>query len=80
MAIHDVNSIVNELTVEAPALDIAEPPCKFCTHWNPQVIFRDSPRGQVRDGIRLCHSESQHLDFSCFLEKVFNDAEDDIPF
>lgn len=45
---------------------ISEPPCKVCKHWNPQVTFRNGPEGQIPDGVRLCHAQDMHRDFSCF--------------
>ena len=45
---------------------ITEPPCKRCRHWKPEVTFRGTPQGQVPDGVRLCHADNMHQDFSCF--------------
>jgi hypothetical protein len=45
---------------------ITEPPCKHCKHWKPEIVFIRGNEGQVVNGVRLCHSESQHQDFSCF--------------
>lgn len=42
------------------------PPCPNCIHWNPQVTYRDTPTGQVFDGIRCCHADDMSHDFSCF--------------
>lgn len=60
-----------EFKGEAPqatnnGLPIVEPPCKECKHWNPQVTFRAGAEGQIPDGVRLCHADSMHRDFSCF--------------
>ncbi len=77
MAVFDVTEIVNKLAVKAHVVDVSAPPCVGCKHWNPQVIFRQTDTGQVRDGIRLCHAEIQYYNFSCFNAYV---DEDDIPF
>lgn len=47
-------------------LDIQEPPCIHCKHWNPQAIYMPSQEGYTFDSIRLCWSTERYPDFSCF--------------
>lgn len=50
------------------SLDIPEikaPPCPLCVHWNPQRKFIPTEKGQIFDGVVLCH-RSMENDFSCF--------------
>ena len=48
-------------------LPITNPPCNKCLHWRPEVTFRDDHRGQVVDGVRLCHAKEMFHDFTCFI-------------
>lgn len=50
-------------------IDLNEPPCKWCCHWNPEIKFCPSPEGQAFDGVVCCHAEDQHQDFSCYKAK-----------
>lgn len=45
---------------------IKEPPCPHCRFWRPQVQYIHTSAGYLWDGIRCCHAEDQHHDFSCF--------------
>jgi hypothetical protein len=54
--------------------EITEPPCKNCVHWRPQRVFKSSKqstagKGQRFEGVRMCHAEDMHEDFSCFKAK-----------
>ena len=51
-------------------IEIAEPPCKHCEHWRPQRKYMDTPKGQIFDGVVLCHSKEMHGDFSCYKERA----------
>lgn len=45
---------------------VSGPPCTACKHWKPQVQFIHTALGFMYDGVRCCHSEDMHHDFSCF--------------
>jgi hypothetical protein len=53
---------------EEPAvLNIPAPPCQHCRYWKPQRQYMSIEKvGIIFDGVRLCHSEEQQRDFSCF--------------
>ena len=51
-------------------VDIKEPPCLFCKHWSPQRFFEGTDgRNIAYGGVRLCHADNMHPDFSCFSTK-----------
>mgnify|MGYP001560572136 CR=1 FL=1 len=58
-----------DLPADAPFVNVSAPPCAHCKHWSPQVLFRPTPFGIKSDGVRLCHSEDMHHDFSCYKPK-----------
>ena len=49
---------------------ITEPPCRHCRSFAPQVVFIDTPEGQKQGGVRICHANEMHHDFSCFVQSV----------
>lgn len=53
------------------AVNIDGPPCKGCKLWDPIAIFND----RVYIGVRLCHSDEQYQDFSCYRAKEAIDTE-----
>ena len=51
-------------------IPVEGPPCIHCKFWEPIVMFT----GRQTSGVRLCHSENQWRDFSCYKEKENKDA------
>ena len=51
-------------------LPIYGPPCSACKFWRPVVRRIETHLGSQFDGVRMCHSEEQERDFSCFKPKV----------
>lgn len=64
---HSTRQAMNELPIAAP-------PCPNCRYWYParkyQAIGDSRDKNPVFDGVRLCHSENQFNDFSCFRPAV----------
>lgn len=48
-------------------LPIKEPPCKHCANFYP--IAQYGTEG-VFQGVRVCHAEDMHHDFSCFRDNM----------
>jgi len=44
-------------------LPIYRPPCEACAYWRP---IRQYTSAGAFCGVRLCHGEDMHPDFSCF--------------
>ena len=63
----DPFAIAKSLKVLTMPLDVTGPPCSDCAHWRPEAKF-DTRWGL--DGVRMCHAEEQHRDFSCFKDRV----------
>lgn len=85
MATFDVRELAETARADVPTINVWTPPCSDCLHWNPQVLFRNSPIGQVAGGIKLCHADKMFSDFSCYQDKEANPVnppndDDDIPF
>lgn len=58
--------------VESGPIDVSAPPCVHCKNWRPCAnVIESSVRPSVRlyDGVRLCHADEQHHDFSCYRPK-----------
>lgn len=49
----------------AAELPISGPPCGACKHWAPRRFY---VHGRF-EGVRCCHAEDMHYDFSCFKPK-----------
>jgi len=60
--------------LECPTIPLKHPPCAGCAHWNPQMMYFEESSGFVPDGVRLCHRNEMHHDFSCFKEREANDT------
>lgn len=52
----------NTYEKEIEILPIAAPPCQFCEFWKPQRIYEDGRYA----GVKLCHADEMHFDFSCY--------------
>jgi len=65
----------HSVSIELPKLDIKEPPCAKCKHWNPlSIVMQSRKTGQLEyDGVRLCWVEEMYSDFSCFEEEENED-------
>ncbi len=64
MSWHGEISAESEERVRAAlTIDVSEPPCKQCKHWNPRYLVRDD--GTIA-GVRFCHAEEMFDDFSCY--------------
>lgn len=46
--------------------EMTDPPCKSCMFWKPIAEF--SPMGEFH-GLRFCHADDMHFDFSCFRKR-----------
>lgn len=57
---------------EVPVLAIDMPPCSDCQYWKPQRIYINLSTGVQFDGVKLCHANDMHNDFSCYKERVNN--------
>ena len=44
-------------------IDIKEPPCRWCNHFNPRI--KTNSRGEY-DGVSICSAPDMYHDFSCF--------------
>ena len=47
-------------------LPIDGPPCAQCKHWYPVQLIGTHHQQASSKGVRCCHAESMHSDFSCF--------------
>jgi hypothetical protein len=61
---------IEQFAREIEGINITEPPCKNCVHWNPQRKYRPGKTGQEFDGIVCCHANDMYSDYSCFDAKV----------
>lgn len=52
-----------------PKIPLEHPPCNGCDHWNPQQTYEHTSTGKRPDGVKLCHRDVMHHDFSCFKER-----------
>lgn len=60
----DFNASLSTLDPELP---IKAPPCPGCHFWNPR---REFVQGLLQmSGVKLCHAQEMHHDFSCFQNK-----------
>lgn len=48
---------------EGSPIPVPATPCLTCKHWDPKTV------GSIVKGVRLCWSDDQQFDFSCYRER-----------
>ena len=59
---------------EVEILPISEPPCKECSRWLPQRVYKLMGDSIKFDGVELCHAPEMYPDYSCYRAKVVSDG------